>query len=98
MEEYKNKVVEMFTDHAGSADLTSLEAASLFQRVGFDLIQMECGNVDSIADAVGVAMTSALKLIDIPVLPEFIEVKLEALLTAWVVAQVKAFGHANCKH
>jgi len=95
MEENKNKVSEMLDDYSGLADLTSLEAATLFQRVGFDLIKQDGGHVDSIADAVGEALTDLLKQIDIPVLPEFIEVRLEALITAWVVSQIKAFGHAR---
>lgn len=100
---YEAKVAEMFADVAGAEvnqahKLTSLEAMSTFQKVGFDLIQVECGNVDAIADAVGAVLTRALKIIDIPVIPEFAEVQIEALAVQWVVSQIKAYGHAHCKN
>lgn len=101
-ENYEAKVEEMFADHAGADamqahPLTSLEAMSTLQRVGFDLIQVECGNVDAIAEAVGAVLTRILKSIDIPIVPEFVEVQVESFVVAWVVSQIKSYGHAKCK-
>src|SRR3990167_2704688 len=93
----------MFADRAGDAGsqahpLTSLEAMATLQKSGFGLISVECGGVDQIAGAVGAVLERSLKIIDIPVLPEFVEVQLEALAVTWVVSQVKSFGHSHCKN
>ncbi len=76
---------------AGSESLTGILAIA--ERIGRDLIRVDAANVDKIADAVGVALTKALLAFDIPYLPEFVEVKVEAYLVAVVVTQLKKFGH-----
>jgi hypothetical protein len=103
MHPYEPKIQEMFSDRVGivplqSQPLTSIEAVSALHQIGLDLIKMECGNVDAIADSVGVVLTQVLARIDIPVIPEFVEVQLESLLVGLVVVQIKRFGHAHCKH
>jgi hypothetical protein len=63
------------------------------ERIGRDLIKVDAANVDSIADAVGESLTKALLAFDIPYLPEFVEIRVEAYLVAIVVEQLKKFGH-----
>lgn len=95
---YEAKVEEMLADRVGSADekLSSVQAASLFETIGRDLISVECGNVDAIAEAVGAVLTRVLLGINIPVIAEHIEVQIEAFAVRWVVEEIKAYGHARC--
>lgn len=99
--EYEAKVEELLADRVGASTepLSSIQAVGIFDTIGRDLISVECGNVDAIADSVGAVLARVLKSIDIPMVPEFLEVQIEAFVVAWVVSQMKAYGHSRCvKH
>jgi len=94
--EIERQIEESFADHAGAESLSSLDIVATMFRVGSDLIRSQCGQVDEIADAAGAKCLELLRSIDMPYVPEFVEVRIERVVVGWMVAEIKRFGHAHC--